>query len=201
MLAKHARWTGSAWLAESDFRRVGLTIDVQTTGRAPSPQRRPSKEPLEKGGWSLFPSAFPLCLQQPNAGRRHAHQRQGRLDHLARRNEKTSFIVSVCHAQTPVPMTFLWVYRQGMTTIDHVGQPELPIGQRIACRRCKGSGAVYYARIPAEIIGGKRIQCPECGGVGRLDLANQLFRYDIVSREKKRRVNRRKSAGQQLELT
>jgi hypothetical protein len=99
-----------------------------------------------------------------------------------------------------VPMTFLWVYLPGMATIDHVGQPELPIGQRIACRRCKGSGAVYYARIPAEIIGGKRIQCPECDGVGSLDLADQLFRYDVVSREKKRRINRRKSAGQQLEL-
>ena len=99
-----------------------------------------------------------------------------------------------------VPMTFLWVYLPGMATIDHLGQPELPIGQRIACRRCKGSGAVYYARISAEIIGGKRIQCPECGGIGSLDLADQLFRYDIVSHEKKRRVNRRKSAGQQLEL-
>jgi hypothetical protein len=97
-------------------------------------------------------------------------------------------------------MTFLWVYLPGMATIDHVGQPELPIGQRIACRRCKGSGAVYYARIPAEIIGGKRIQCPECDGVGSLDLADQLFRYDPASREKKRRINRRKSVGQQLEL-
>jgi hypothetical protein len=97
-------------------------------------------------------------------------------------------------------MTFLWVYLPGMATIDQMGQRELPIGQRIACRRCKGSGAVYYARIPAEIVGGKRIQCPECRGVGSLDLADQLFRYDIVYREKKRRVNRRKSVGQQLEF-
>jgi peptide/nickel transport system substrate-binding protein len=46
-------------VAENDFRRVGLNIDVQTTDWGTVTQRRISKEPLEKGGWSLFPSGFP----------------------------------------------------------------------------------------------------------------------------------------------
>jgi DnaJ-class molecular chaperone len=98
-------------------------------------------------------------------------------------------------------MAFLWDYPPGMSTIDHKSQPELPIAQRIACRRCKGAGAVYYARIPAEVIGGKRIICPECKGAGKLDLADQLFRYVTASHDKKRRTKGRKSSGQQLELT
>jgi hypothetical protein len=88
-------------------------------------------------------------------------------------------------------MTFLWVYLQRMATIDHPSQPELPIAQRITCRRCKGVGTVYYIRTEAEVVGGKRIGCPECKGFGTLDLANQLFRYDIVSHDKKRRAKRR----------
>jgi hypothetical protein len=97
-------------------------------------------------------------------------------------------------------MTFLWVYLPRMATIDHVRQPELPIAQRITCRRCKGAGTVYYARIPAEVIGGKRILCPECNGAGKLDLADQLFRYVIVSHNKIRPQKRRKPQGQQFEL-
>jgi DnaJ-class molecular chaperone len=36
------------------------------------------------------------------------------------------------------------------------------------CRRCKGSKTVYYTalRPGMEIIGGRRISCPECGGTG-----------------------------------
>jgi DnaJ-class molecular chaperone len=98
-------------------------------------------------------------------------------------------------------MTFLWVYLPRMATIDHESQPELQIAQRIACRRCKGAGTVYYARIPAEVIGGKRINCPECNGTGKLDLADQLFRYVAVSHDRKRRAKRRESVGLQLELT
>ena len=59
-------------------------------------------------------------------------------------------------------MTFLWIYCPDMAKIDHASQPELPIAQQISCRRCKGVGTVYYARMRAEIIGGKRITCPEC---------------------------------------
>jgi DnaJ-class molecular chaperone len=84
-------------------------------------------------------------------------------------------------------MAFLWVYLRRMVTIDHASQPELPIAQRISCRRCKGAGTVYFARSQAEVIGGKRIPCPECNGVGTLDLAEQLFRYVVASGNKKRR--------------
>jgi len=88
-------------------------------------------------------------------------------------------------------MTFLWVYLPRMATIDHESQPELPIGQRITCRRCKGAGTVYYVRTAAEVVGGKRIGCPECKGIGTLDLADQLFRYVPVSHDRKRRGKRR----------
>jgi DnaJ-class molecular chaperone len=98
-------------------------------------------------------------------------------------------------------MMFLKVYSPGMAKIDHASQPELPIVQRITCRRCKGSGTVYYARMPAEVVGGKRIICPECNGVGKLDLADQLFRYGTASHDKKRRAKRRKALDHQLELT
>jgi|ERR1700722_20224476 hypothetical protein len=98
-------------------------------------------------------------------------------------------------------MTFLWVYLPGMAIIDHASQPELPIAQQITCQRCKGTGTVYYVRTAAEVIGGKRIGCPECKGFGKLDLADQLFRYVTGSHDRKRRAKRRKSLAQQLELT
>ena len=41
------------------FKRVGLNIDSQATDWGTVTQRRNSREPLEKGGWSLFPSGFP----------------------------------------------------------------------------------------------------------------------------------------------
>jgi hypothetical protein len=39
---------------------------------------------------------------------------------------------------------------------------------RTVCRRCKGSKTVYYAsmRSGAEVIGGRRMACPDCGGTG-----------------------------------
>ena len=46
-------------VAEGAFRRIGLNIDVQTTDWGTVTARRISKEPLEKGGWSIFPSGFP----------------------------------------------------------------------------------------------------------------------------------------------
>ncbi len=46
-------------VAEGAFRRVGLNIEVQTTDWGTVTQRRQSKEALDKGGWSLFPSGFP----------------------------------------------------------------------------------------------------------------------------------------------
>ncbi len=46
-------------VAEGAFQRVGLNIDVQTTDWGTVTQRRSSKETLDKGGWSVFPSGFP----------------------------------------------------------------------------------------------------------------------------------------------
>jgi hypothetical protein len=86
-----------------------------------------------------------------------------------------------------VPKTFWWVYMQVMATIQDLCQLELPIAQKMICRRCCGAGEVYYARTGADVVGGKRIECPECDGRGEIDLAVQLFRFDPVSRPKKRR--------------
>jgi hypothetical protein len=74
-----------------------------------------------------------------------------------------------------------------MATIQDHGQLELPIAQKIICRRCGGAGQVYYARTGAEVVGGKRIECPECEGRGEIDLAAQLFGLDLVLRSRKRR--------------
>jgi hypothetical protein len=71
-----------------------------------------------------------------------------------------------------------------MGAIHHPDQPELPIVQQIICRRCRGVGHVYYARLPGDIVGGKRIGCPECAGLGWLDLAGQLFHHDSTAPRK-----------------
>jgi peptide/nickel transport system substrate-binding protein len=41
------------------FRKVGLNVDEQMTDWGTVVQRRPSKEPLDKGGWSMFPAGAP----------------------------------------------------------------------------------------------------------------------------------------------
>ncbi|HVZ07614.1 ABC transporter substrate-binding protein [Rhodopila sp.] len=41
------------------FRKAGLTIDEQMTDWGTVVQRRPSKEGLDKGGWSMFPAGAP----------------------------------------------------------------------------------------------------------------------------------------------
>ena len=46
-------------VAEAAFRNAGLNIDMQTTDWGTVTQRRASKEALDKGGWSVFPSGFP----------------------------------------------------------------------------------------------------------------------------------------------
>jgi hypothetical protein len=68
-----------------------------------------------------------------------------------------------------------------MAIIQDLGQLELPIAQKIICRRCRGTGEVYYARTGADVVGGKRIECPECDGRGEIDLAVQLFRFDPMN--------------------
>jgi peptide/nickel transport system substrate-binding protein len=46
-------------VAIAAFRDVGLNIDEQTTDWGTIVERRASKEPLDKGGWSLFPYGAP----------------------------------------------------------------------------------------------------------------------------------------------
>ena len=46
-------------VAIAAFREVGLNIDEQTTDWGTIVERRASKEPLDKGGWSLFPYGSP----------------------------------------------------------------------------------------------------------------------------------------------
>jgi peptide/nickel transport system substrate-binding protein len=41
------------------FHKVGLNVDEQMTDWGTVVQRRPSKEPLDKGGWSMFPAGAP----------------------------------------------------------------------------------------------------------------------------------------------
>ena len=41
------------------FREIGINLDVQTTDWGTVVERRTSKEPLDKGGWSLFPYGAP----------------------------------------------------------------------------------------------------------------------------------------------
>ena len=46
-------------VAEGAFQKIGLTIEIQTTEWGTVTQRRSNSGPLDKGGWSLFPSGFP----------------------------------------------------------------------------------------------------------------------------------------------
>ncbi|MCC6719577.1 MAG: ABC transporter substrate-binding protein [Acetobacteraceae bacterium] len=54
-----AAYSAMCQVAIAAFRRIGLNIDEQVTDWSTVSQRRNSKEPLDKGGWSLFPSGFP----------------------------------------------------------------------------------------------------------------------------------------------
>ena len=48
-------------VAVAAFREVGLNIDQQTVDWGTVVERRASKEPLEKGGWSMFPYGAPAA--------------------------------------------------------------------------------------------------------------------------------------------
>jgi hypothetical protein len=44
-------------------------------------------------------------------------------------------------------------------------QPPLPLAPPVRCLRCDDAGTVYY--LPGrDAVGGKRIPCPDCGGLG-----------------------------------
>jgi peptide/nickel transport system substrate-binding protein len=51
-------------VAIAAFREVGLNIDEQTTDWGTVVERRSSKEPLDKGGWSMFPYGAPAADYQ-----------------------------------------------------------------------------------------------------------------------------------------
>lgn len=46
-------------VAAAKFREMGLNIDEQSVDWGTVVERRTSREPLEKGGWSMFPAGFP----------------------------------------------------------------------------------------------------------------------------------------------
>ena len=46
-------------MAVDAFRKVGIKIDEQMTDWGTIVQRRTSKAPLDKGGWSMFPAGAP----------------------------------------------------------------------------------------------------------------------------------------------
>jgi peptide/nickel transport system substrate-binding protein len=46
-------------VAVAAFKAVGLNIDEQSVDWGTVVQRRTSREPLEKGGWSMFPAGYP----------------------------------------------------------------------------------------------------------------------------------------------
>jgi peptide/nickel transport system substrate-binding protein len=48
-------------VATAAWKKVGLNIDSVHTDWGTVVQRRTSKEPLDKGGWSVFPSGFPAA--------------------------------------------------------------------------------------------------------------------------------------------
>ncbi len=48
-------------VAVAAFREIGLNIDEQTVDWGTVVERRASKEPLEKGGWSMFPYGAPAA--------------------------------------------------------------------------------------------------------------------------------------------
>lgn len=51
-------------VAVAAFREIGLNIDEQTTDWGTVVERRASREPLEKGGWSMFPYGSPAADYQ-----------------------------------------------------------------------------------------------------------------------------------------
>jgi peptide/nickel transport system substrate-binding protein len=51
-------------VAVAAFREIGLNIDEQATDWGTVVERRASKEPLDKGGWSLFPYGSPASDYQ-----------------------------------------------------------------------------------------------------------------------------------------
>ena len=67
------------------LRRCGMNVDQQTTDWGTIIQRRASKAPLDKGGWSVFFSTFTgIDMAKPGDQPGHARQRRPKLVRLAR---------------------------------------------------------------------------------------------------------------------
>ena len=60
--------------------------------------------------------------------------------------------------------------RMGNLIHDRKQKPLPWESHKAVCRRCKGSKTVYYAsmRGGADVIGGRRVPCPDCGGKGMI---------------------------------
>ena len=58
--------------------------------------------------------------------------------------------------------------RMGDLIHDRKQKPLPWQSHRTVCRRCKGSKTVYYVSMRGgiEVVGGRRVACPECGGTG-----------------------------------
>ncbi len=62
-------------------------------------------------------------------------------------------------------------------------QASLPLGQEAdVCRRCNGARTVYYMRRRCDVVGGKRIPCPECTSVKGLTVRQAARRAGKAGR-------------------
>lgn len=52
-------------------------------------------------------------------------------------------------------------------------QPPLPLTPSEPCQRCRGAEDVYYLPGRADVVGGKRIVCPECNGTRQVGALEQ----------------------------
>ena len=70
------------------LQKVGMNVDYQAMDWGTVVQRRAKKDPLDKGGWSIFHTSWAgIDHAQPGRPRVPARQRQGSLDRLADRAE------------------------------------------------------------------------------------------------------------------
>ena len=65
--------------------------------------------------------------------------------------------------------------RMGNLIHDRKQKPLPWESHKTACRRCKGSRTVYYAsmRSGVDVVGGRRVPCPDCGGKGTVQEPDQ----------------------------
>ena len=65
------------------LRRCGMNVDLQETDWGSLVQRRVSREPVEKGGWSIFHTWWPgISIMNPGGQRADPRRRRPRLVRL-----------------------------------------------------------------------------------------------------------------------